>query len=311
MSKAKPEEQDTIVVGRPLPFSVFGVGGRLLLAEGSVVATDRARQMLLNKGVYRDAIEEADLSGRVMAASRFVPGSDPLDALLSDYGAGSAGHRGALTVAESEADEAHHAWVVGAHGQTIILTAPRRSDGSLVEVKPGHVWLCRAFQLTSAFRFRSVVLKVGFEPYPHVHIEAPQHVERRTVRGRPRAAVCLAATVETPAAVRGTIVDLSISGGRLATQEHVRLKRGQTIHVTTKVELIDSQYELALAAQVVNEFGNCDGRHPQVLFYGLRFAPLTEVESLVLHSFVSGQLALELNSLWHMLSNASPVNDPR
>jgi hypothetical protein len=27
-----------------------------------------------------------------------------------------------------------------------------------------------------------------------------------------------------------------------------------------------------------------------------------------LHSFVSGQLAMELNSLWQMLSTASPTN---
>jgi hypothetical protein len=306
--KTKPEEQDTIVVGRPLPFSVFGAEGQLLLAEGNVVSNDHTRYLLLRQGVYRDAIEGADLPGHGHGATAVGPDSDPLDALARDYGATSAARRFALSVTENEADEAHHSWVIGAHGQTIILTAPRRPDGSLVAVKPGEVWTCRAFQLTSAFRFRSVVLKVGFEPYPHVHIEAPQHVERRTVRGRPRAAVYLAATVETATAARGTIVDLSISGGRLATEEHVRLTRGQTVRVTTKVELIDSQFELSLKASVVGEFGTCDGRHPRVLFYGLRFEPLTEVESLVLHSFVSGQLALELNSLWHMLSSASPAN---
>src|ERR1017187_3079958 len=58
--KAPPAEKERIIVGRPLPFSVFGAEGQLLLAEGSVVESDRARQMLLRKGVYRDAVNGED-----------------------------------------------------------------------------------------------------------------------------------------------------------------------------------------------------------------------------------------------------------
>jgi hypothetical protein len=306
-NKAPPLEQDTIIVGRPLPFSVFGAEGQLLLAEGSVVANDRARQLLLHKGVYHDATD--GLEGTPEA-----PGTDangavlaPLLALKRDYGAASSGRRFALSVAADEGDEAYNTWVVGMHKQTIILTAPRRANGSLVPVAVGKAWVCRAFQMTSAFRFRSSVLKVLFDPFPHVHIEAPRHVERRIVRGRPRAAVYIGVELETPLIAQGVIVDLSISGGRIAIQDDVRLERGQSVRVGMKLELIESKFELSLNASVVGEFGACDGRHPQVLFYGLRFEPLTELESLVLHSYVSGQLALELNSLWHMLSSAAPA----
>src|SRR5476649_2641550 len=50
--KPPPEEKQKIVVGSPLPFSVFGAEGQLLLAEGAVVETDHTRRMLLLKGVY-------------------------------------------------------------------------------------------------------------------------------------------------------------------------------------------------------------------------------------------------------------------
>jgi hypothetical protein len=119
--------------------------------------------------------------------------------------------------------------------------------------------------------------------------------------------VYVEARLESPSPAAGVIVDLSISGGRLATEADVRLERGQSVRIGMALELIESRFELCLNATVVGEFGPCDGRHPQVVFYGLRFEPLTELESLVLHSYVSGQLALELNSLWHMLSSASPT----
>jgi hypothetical protein len=306
-SKAPPMEQDTIIVGRPLPFSVFGAEGQLLLAEGSVVANDRARQLLLHKGVYHDSNDAPDLTSGELEAAASDAGLSPLSALKRDYGASSTARRFSLSVAADEGDEAYNTWVVGMHKQTIILTAPRRANGSLVPVAVGQAWVCRAFQMTSAFRFRSTILKVVFDPFPHVHIEAPRHVERRVVRGRPRAAVYLGVTLESPVIAHGVIVDLSISGGRLATQNDVRLERGQSVRVGLRLELIESQFELSLNASVVGEFGACDGRHPQVLFYGLRFAPLTELESLILHSYVSGQLALELNSLWHLLSSAAPA----
>jgi len=304
-AKAPPPEKAPIIVGRPLPFSVFGAEGQLLLAEGSVVESDHTRTMLLRKGVYRDVIADDDPEEADHAAPEGVA-QTPLAALQKDYGA-SAGRRFALSVASSDSEEAYSTWVIGVHNQSIILTAPRRSNGSLVSVTVGQSWLCRAFQMTSAFRFRSAVLKVVFEPFPHVHIEAPKHVERRTVRGKPRAAVFVEVALEAPLAAPAVIVDLSVSGGRLAVEQGIKLERGQSLRIAMKLELIDSKFELSLKGSVIAVFGASDGRHPGVVFYGIKFEALTEVERLVLHSFVSGQLAMELNSLWQMLSTASPT----
>jgi len=309
--KAPALEKDKIVVGSPLPFSVFGAEGQLLLAQGSVVESDRARQMLLRNGVYFDIVSGAFVAaGPVSGCAEDTP-ADPLSGLQKDYGAASAGRRFALTVASDDSDESHSTWVIGVHNQSIILTAPRRPNGSLVSVAVGQVWHCRAFQMTSAFRFRSAVIKVVFEPFPHVHIEAPQHVERRTVRGRPRAAVVLRVSLEAPRAAPAVMVDLSLSGGRLAIEEGMKLKRGDALRIAMKLELIESQFELSLKASVIAEFGASDGRHPKVSFYGIKFDSLSEVEKLVLHSFVSGQLAMELNSLWQMLSTATPTNSEK
>jgi hypothetical protein len=300
-----PGEKQKIVVGSPLPFSVFGAEGQLLLAEGAVVGSDHTRRMLLLKGVYHDSIEEEALPEENRGAAESTPQA-PLPALRRDYGAASVGRRFALTIAAPDGDENYSAWVIGVHDRSIIVTAPRRTNGALVTFKLGQACVCRAFQMTSAFRFRSTVTRVIFEPFPHLHIEAPQHVERRTVRNRPRAAVFVDVIIEAPSPTAAVIVDLSASGGRLAVEEGVNFLRGHGLRIGMKIQLIDSTFDLTLKANVVRVFGVSDGRHPKVHFYGIRFEGLSELERLVLHGYVSGELALELNSLWQLLSSAAP-----
>ena len=310
MSEKPPAEKQKIVVGSPLPFSVFGAEGQLLLAEGAVVETDHTRRMLLLKGVYHDSIESEPLAHQNPDPAGSAPQA-PLVALRRDYGAASVGRRFALTIASPDSDENYSAWVIGVHDRSIIVTAPRRTNGALASFKVGQACVCRAFQMTSAFRFRSTISRVVFEPFPHVHIEAPQHVERRTVRSRPRAAVFVDVNVEAPSPTAAVIVDLSVSGGRLAVEDGVSFLRGHALRIGAKIQLIDSSFDLTLKALVVRAFGVSDGRHPKVQFYGIRFEGLSELERLVLHGYVSGELALELNSLWQLLSSAAPAgNEP-
>ncbi len=64
MSTAFPlTEKDRIQVGKPLPFSVFGADGKLLLAAGRVIESDRMREMLLRIGRYRGPLGLDDDSG--------------------------------------------------------------------------------------------------------------------------------------------------------------------------------------------------------------------------------------------------------
>src|SRR5687768_12218205 len=46
-------QQDEIVVGKPLPFPIFTADGKLLLAAGRVVESERLRGMLIASGHAR------------------------------------------------------------------------------------------------------------------------------------------------------------------------------------------------------------------------------------------------------------------
>jgi len=299
-------EKEQIVVGKPLPFSIFSGDSKLLLAEGRMVESERAREMLIKNGVFRSG--EAPRVLQHEPLEKKITADDVLAQLRKDYGHGQNGQRFVVTMAPTETHEAYTAWVLGIHDQTMILTAPVKPDGSFVAVTPGQTWLCRTFQVTSAFRFRAAVLRAAFEPFPHLHLEIPKQVEKRKVRGRPRANVFLPGKIVNGRTLPCAVIDLSVGGGRIAMDMSSDLQRGQEVVLQTQIELMEYKFELALKCTIAGVFGPSDPRHPRAAFYGLKFEALSELESLVLHGYVSGQLAIELNGLWQVLASASPMN---
>jgi hypothetical protein len=305
------QEQAQIIVGKPLPFSVYNADGTLLLAAGQMVDSDQMRHVLLRSGHALEAI-----SGK---AASFDRAKDPtelrsitrLGAFERQLRQTTSGHRFVITMAQSESAAAVSTWMVGMHDKIMVVATPLRPDGSRVPVVPGQVWLCRTFQVTSAFRFHSTVLKVASEPFPHLYLSAPKGVVTRKVRDRTRVTVFVPATLECPSHMSCLLVDLSAGGGRIATaSDSVVLERQQSIRVAFKLELAGRAFELSLKAVVVGAFGATERQHADIQFYGIKFLALTEVESLVLQAFVSTQQALELNYLWQVLSIASPGTDP-
>jgi hypothetical protein len=319
MSAGVPlSEQDRIVVGRPLPFSIFTPDGKLLLAAGQVVESDRLRDMLIRNGQVRGGGGEggggafagrASRERREQAEEETAPPESPLDLLRKDYETNYDAHRLAISIAPNETDKAYTVQLLGAHAQTIIVTAPVRPDGSLVPVMTGQPWLCRTFQMTSAFRFSTLALKVAFEPFPHLHLKLQKQVEQRKVRGSPRAKVSVSGELHVPDAVACVLVDLSATGARVAIDASKVLERGAEVCLVTSLRVLGSRFNLSLNGTVVNTLGPIDTRHSQVAFYGIKFSSLGELDSLVLHGFVSAHLLVEFHSLWQMLSMASSTTN--
>ena len=297
-----PGDKERIVIGQPLPFSIFSSEGSLLLAAGRVVESGYAREVLLNNGACRERdarkwatnVADDDSTERLRIS--------PLIAFQTSYRRSNPARGFPLSMARNETSEAFRANVAGVHGQILIVDAPRRQDGTLIAVMPRQTWLCRTFQSTSAFRFHGTVLKVVFEPFPHLHLEVPRSVEQRKIRNRTRATVLVCAVIEAPTSAQCVVVDLSVGGGRIATSDDVVLERDQPIRIALSLEMIGTRFDLSLQAVVARNFGANDPRHPRVGFYGVKFESLSELDACVLHGFVNSELALELNSLWQVLS---------
>src|SRR5215467_3254170 len=88
-------DQDRIVVGKPLPFSIFTADGKLLLAQGRVVESERLREMLLRIGHHCDVTEGPDWKDRAAGERKDEPDpieENPLEALFRDYDASGDNH---------------------------------------------------------------------------------------------------------------------------------------------------------------------------------------------------------------------------
>jgi hypothetical protein len=314
-----PLDPSRIVVGKPLPFSVYTADGKLLLAAGRVVETDRLRELIIRSGQRteyasgvggaeaeeaeraRAARENAEREEQAAAAVR----ATPLERLQKDYTANGEGRHLSLSMAKSETDKAIPVQLMGVHSRSIIVTAPVNPDGSLVPILPGQSWLCRTFQMTSVFRFTAVALKPAFEPFPHAYLKLTRDVEHRRVRGAPRATVLLKAELSAPEAMPCFVMDLSTSGARVVIDSGLALPKGTATRLNATLDVLGRQYEMTFDGTIVNAFGPSDSRHPECAFYGIKFASLSERDGLILHGYVGDHLVSEFHVLWQMLQMAS------
>lgn len=291
-----------ILLGRPLPYSVYDGDRKLLLAQGRMVDSDRIRERLLKHGMYcareldRIAVgEDEEPEGIVL---------DPLKLLSQDYPNWAQPKRYSVFISATESGEGYVCGVVGVStaNRCLILTAPSRPDKSLVAVTKGQIWHCKLFNATTVYKFRALVLKVGFEPFHYMHLEVPQNIEKRVIREMPRATTNLEATVTTTGTLHAIMVDLSVSGARVAVDAAATLKAGHEVELRATVNLLGRSHSLQLFAKVIAAYGKVEPRHPNVQFFGLQFAPLPEQTELVLHAYVQQQLVRQYDGLGQALT---------
>lgn len=232
-----------------------------------------------------------------------------LEALLRDYSDLGARSRLGLLVSPRDGKASYKVDVVGVmrSKRLLVLTAPVRPDGSLIAVSKGQLLTCRWFSATTAFHFEVTIARMLFEPIPLLHVELPELVEHRTVRGEPRALATLRAILKTPEPIDAVIVDISIGGARVAIADDTALEKGAPIELSARPHLLHRDYEIELRCHVTGENGTGDLKHPNVRFYGLIFEGVNDVERLILHSYVQQCLAVELDELSQVLLPASKV----
>ncbi len=255
MSRQTPLLAKDIIVGKALPFSVYGADNTLLLAKGQVVS-ERIREALLRNGVrpaYRPEEQSEPEQERIE-----VPETCPLQAFRNAYARVAGSTRVGFRMSRDDRGESYTAWVIGTHEQRgLMLSAPMSRDNSLVAMADGQTWIFRAFHGTAAFRFSGIVRKVMFDPIPYFHLQLPPTIDMRHVRQRPRAQVCLPAaiTLNEPQqgdALDGVICDLSSCGLRLALKQSDVLQKQHSLHIRFSVPLLEKSHDICRNAWSMN-----------------------------------------------------------
>jgi hypothetical protein len=116
--------------------------------------------------------------------------------------------------------------------------------------------------------------------------------------------------VRTPAVETVLLVDLSITGARIAILRDTELTIGHELEMAIKPQLqlqVDTDVLLNIKCQVVGEPEDTTANFPGVVYRGLKFTDVSERDLIVLHAYVQQNLVEEMDSLAHVLLRARKV----
>lgn len=236
-----------------------------------------------------------------------------LVAFARDYGGAHERSRIKLLVTPGESDKSFPVTVLGVMSarRYLVVSAPTTPEGSLIAVFKGLTLNCRWFNASTAFLFQAVITKVAFEPEPLLYLRLTNRTSRRAVRTLPRALINLPAALKTPALYTAMVVDLSVTGARVALTRNNALEVGQDLELSIKLHMLDRDFLLTLTSKVATAAENGPTDHPDIVFYGLKFANLTDQDLLVLQACVQECLMREMDTLAHVLLGAPEIVELR
>ena len=151
----------------------------------------------------------------------------------------------------------------------------------------------RCLEGRSISGFRSTVIEVCNNPYPHFHLSYPTRLERVEVRQSERVAVAIPVTVHTAegAGVAAEVRDLSASGALLIASAAVG-RPGERVELALPLASGQMSRTLAMKASVRNAgaLSQTLGGTPRYRC-GLQFIELADADRLFLLGFVYERLS--------------------
>lgn len=215
-----PVRKTDVVLGKPLPYSLYDQNNKLLLKAGVVVQTQNQLDVLSERGLYRDRMA----ANQVQAPSSIVPDGEPApdkDGILLDLEDIRLQIGDVLQLQGAAADAPRHAVkLLGyAKGRSVMVTPPM-VDGAYAMVKQDAAFVVRFFSGKSVYAFPAHVLKMSNTPFPYLHLSYPKTVRGMRVRRAQRAGVRLITSLTDMygALYAGTLIDISKGGALLAAK---------------------------------------------------------------------------------------------
>lgn len=232
-----------------------------------------------------------------------------LETFARDFGDAHARSRVNLLVTPGESDKSFSVTVLGVLGarRYLIVSAPTTPDGSLIAVFKGLTMTCRWFNASTAFLFSATITKIQFEPEPLLYLRLSDKLSRRAVRNLPRALVKLPAVIKSNDIINCLVVDLSVTGARIAMTRDSALSISQQIELSVKPRVLEQDFLLRINCTVMTHAEPAPSAFPDICFYGVKFNHLEDMDLLVLQSYVQACLLDEMDSLAHVLLAADEI----
>ena len=286
MSRVPVKPQD-FEIGQPLRWDIYDTNGQLILARGTVLASEQDKEQILTRRHVRELdlrIEVPDGHGTQQRSEARREVRVLLDETRIQPG-------DAMQLQGSVDARRHAVRLIGYHrSKSIIVTNPV-ADGSPIYLKEGQAFIARIFSGKFVYAFPCTVLASMAKPYPYLHLSYPADVVGLNIRKGERVRLRVIAAFDTDDGRRGAgvIVDLS-SGGAFVLSKSSELTMGCYVILKFKVTISGIEYVMELPGYVRAVRDNDDeptlGRG-----HGIEFVNVSPEDNLVLSSFIFQQIA--------------------
>lgn len=287
-----PVRKTDVVLGKPLPYSLYDQNNKLLLKAGVVVQTQNQLDVLSERGLYRDRMA----ANQVQAPSSIVPDGEPApdkDGILLDLEDIRLQVGDLLQLQGVAADAPRHAVkLLGyAKGRSVMVTPPM-VDGAYAMVKQDAAFVVRFFSGKSVYAFPAHVLKMSNTPFPYLHLSYPKKVSGMRVRQAQRAPVrIIAAVTDAAGAVHAaTLIDIS-KGGALLAGKSALGATGSPFTCKFRLQFDDIDQFVHVKAGIRSVRSNPDSEGEAfALHHGLEFVEVQGSDRLALSAYTYQKL---------------------
>jgi c-di-GMP-binding flagellar brake protein YcgR len=280
-----PVKHQDFEIGRPLRWDIYDTHGRLVLARGTVLASELEMEELLRRRHVRELDLRLD-----------VPSDDDESAesrrdvrVLLDETRIQPGE--AMQIQSSLDSTRFPVRLIGYHkGKSVIVTNPTQ-DGTPIYLKEGQAFIARIFSGKFVFAFPCSILASAMKPFPYLHLSYPVEVVGVNIRKAERVRLRVIAAFDTDDDRRGAgvIVDLS-NGGAYLLSKSPDLAIGCHLTLKFKIDIAGTEYVLDLVG-VVRATRPNDEEPALGNGFGIQFSHVSPEDNLVLASFIFQQIA--------------------
>ncbi|HEY9191629.1 MAG TPA: flagellar brake protein [Methyloversatilis sp.] len=289
-----PVRKTDVVLGKPLPYSLFDSNNKLLLRAGVIVQTQNQLDVLSERGLYRDKVSNTlpSVTARAGQDAEPKPEADK-GGILLDLEEIRLQIGDVLQLqAAGEDSQRYTLRLLGySKGRSVMVTAPM-VDGGYAIVKQDAAFVVRFFSGKSVYAFPAHVLKMANTPFPYLHLSYPKKVRGMRVRRGQRAAVRIIAAV-TDAAGKphaATLIDISKGGALLAAKATLGAT-GDAMRCKFRLQFddIDQFVQVGVVIRSVSNASEPENEAVAVN-HGVEFTDVPEQDRLALTAFVYHQL---------------------
>lgn len=202
--------------------------------------------------------------------------------------------------------------VIGLHeGRNLIVSAPM-SNGSLLLLREGQMFVVRSLTGKKVLGFRAEIVKCYMNPYPYVHLRIPGDIEEYDVRNAWRVDVELIASVSVLAveqdggeeeqqtkkerSLPALLQNISTTGCLIQLSDRLD-ESVSRLMLSLRVDVAEHNRTMKINACVCSHREQHDSESGKIQhLYGLRFEQMEDDHRLMLYCFVYEKIAHQIYS---------------